>query len=310
MLARAQTWATAVLSAGRQAGPGVRPQARRHPRGCIIPARSMGTNAPFDPLCGATWYAGGTARARWASPSAEGRVEQGPPQPCPSDALGTWSRHGNPGDSRCLPSGSPLQFWPRWWPRPPWDPTSPHHRRWVGRPGCAVDAPYRAGADGRADHHHAPAPAEHLTRPVDHQAGHRAARRQQADHHDPTHHDPGVGHGWPHDDQQGPDDGWCHDHPPTVTAPTTTAESTTTLLTTTSVEPTTTTTEPPSTTEPATTTTGQSVLRGDQAASVSAATAAVLLPILGLLYLLRGLVPQPGGRHARRRGAKHLRRRG
>jgi hypothetical protein len=92
---------------------------------------------------------------------------------------------------------------------------------------------------------------------------------------------------------------------PTVTAPTTTVEPTTTLPTTTSVEPTTTTTEPP------TTTTGQSVLGGDQAASVSAATAAVLLPILGLLYLLRGLVPQPGGRHARRqRGAKHLRRRG
>jgi hypothetical protein len=57
--------------------------------------------------------------------------------------------------------------------------------------------------------------------------------------------------------------------------------------------------------------TGQPILRGDQAATVSAATAAVLLPILGLLYLLRGLLPQPGGRHARqRRGAKHLRRRG
>jgi hypothetical protein len=92
---------------------------------------------------------------------------------------------------------------------------------------------------------------------------------------------------------------------PTVTAPTTTVEPTTTL-------PTTTTTEPPTTTtEPATTTTGQSVLRGDQVASVSAATAAVLLPILGLLYLLGGLLPQPGGRHARRRrGANHLRRRG
>jgi hypothetical protein len=37
----------------------------------------------------------------------------------------------------------------------------------------------------------------------------------------------------------------------------------------------------------------------------------MLLPILGLVYLLRGLLPQPGGRHAsRRRGAKHLRRRG
>jgi hypothetical protein len=37
----------------------------------------------------------------------------------------------------------------------------------------------------------------------------------------------------------------------------------------------------------------------------------VLLPILGLVYLLRGLVPQPGGRHAKRRQrAKHLRRHG
>jgi hypothetical protein len=91
---------------------------------------------------------------------------------------------------------------------------------------------------------------------------------------------------------------------PIVTAPTTTAESTTTLLTTTSAEPTTTTTEPP------TTTTEPPILRGGQAASVSAATAAVLLPILGLLYLLRGLLLQPDGRHARRRGAKHLHRRG
>jgi hypothetical protein len=93
---------------------------------------------------------------------------------------------------------------------------------------------------------------------------------------------------------------------PTVTAPTTTVESTTTttdLATTT--DPATT------TTDPATTTTGQPILRGDQKASVSAATAAVLLPILGLLYLLRGLLPQPGGTHARQqRGAKHLRRRG
>jgi hypothetical protein len=88
---------------------------------------------------------------------------------------------------------------------------------------------------------------------------------------------------------------------PTVTAPTTTVEPTTTIT-----DPTTTTT-----TDPATTTTGQPILRGDQAASVSAATAAVLLPILGLLYLLRGLLPQPGGRHARqRRSARHLRRRG
>jgi hypothetical protein len=35
-----------------------------------------------------------------------------------------------------------------------------------------------------------------------------------------------------------------------------------------------------------------------------------LLPVLGVLYLLRGLVPQAGGMHARRRRANHLRRRG
>ena len=55
---------------------------------------------------------------------------------------------------------------------------------------------------------------------------------------------------------------------------------------------------------------GQPILGGDHAATVSAATAALLLPILGLVYLLRGLVLQSGGRHARRRRAKHLRRRG
>jgi hypothetical protein len=85
---------------------------------------------------------------------------------------------------------------------------------------------------------------------------------------------------------------------------TTTSEPTTTTTTTTS-EPTTTTTT--TTTEP--TTAGQPILGGDQAATVSAATAAVLLPIFGLVYLLRGLQPQSGGRHARRRRrAKHLRR--
>jgi hypothetical protein len=84
-----------------------------------------------------------------------------------------------------------------------------------------------------------------------------------------------------------------------VTAPTTTVAPATTT------QPTTT------TTEPTTTTTGQPILRGDQAATVSAATAAVLLPILGLVYLLRGLVPQPGGKHAKRQQrAKRLCRRG
>jgi hypothetical protein len=78
---------------------------------------------------------------------------------------------------------------------------------------------------------------------------------------------------------------------------TTTEATTTTQLATT-------TTEPP-------TATGQPILGGDQAATVSAATAAVLLPILGLVYLLRGRVLQPGGRHTRRRWrAKHLHRRG
>jgi hypothetical protein len=98
-----------------------------------------------------------------------------------------------------------------------------------------------------------------------------------------------------------------------VTAPTTTvAPTTTTQPTTTTTESTTTTTEPTTTTTgPTTTTTGQPILRGDQAATVSAATAAVLLPILGLVYLLRGFVPQPGGRHAKRQQrAKHLCRRG
>jgi hypothetical protein len=104
---------------------------------------------------------------------------------------------------------------------------------------------------------------------------------------------------------------------PTTTAPTTTAASTTTLGTTTSTAPTTgpTTTGPttsaaPTTTGPATTTTGPVILDGSQPASVSPAAVGALLPILGLLYLLRGLVPQAGGTHARRRRANHPRRRG
>ena len=94
---------------------------------------------------------------------------------------------------------------------------------------------------------------------------------------------------------------------PSTTAPTSTVEPTTTLLPTTSAEPTTT---APTTTAPATSTTGPPILRSDQAAPASGATVGALLPVLGLLYLLRGLVPQPGGVHARQRGAKHLRRRG
>jgi hypothetical protein len=89
-------------------------------------------------------------------------------------------------------------------------------------------------------------------------------------------------------------------------------------VTTTSIAPTsgpTTTTGPttsaaPTTTGPATTTTGPVILDGSQPASVSPAAVGALLPILALLYLLRGLVPQAGGTHARRRRANHPRRRG
>src|SRR5829696_2313342 len=112
---------------------------------------------------------------------------------------------------------------------------------------------------------------------------------------------------------------------PTMTAPTTTAvstssvESTTTLLTTTSADPTTTgptttstgpttTSTEPTTTGLATTTTSPVVLGGTQPAGVSAATVGELLPLLGLLYLLRGLLPQPGGTHAKQRRNNHLRR--
>jgi len=120
----------------RRAYPGS-PASRRPPppRGCIVPVRSTGMNAPFDLLCGATSGVGGTAPSV-GSPSAEARVEQGPQHRCPSDPLGTWSRHGNPGDSRCLPSGSPLVSWPPWWPRPPWDPTTPHHPRRASPARC------------------------------------------------------------------------------------------------------------------------------------------------------------------------------
>jgi hypothetical protein len=52
------------------------------------------------------------------------------------------------------------------------------------------------------------------------------------------------------------------------------------------------------------------ILSASRPAGVSAATVGALLPILGLLYLLRELVPQAGGTHARRRRASHPRRRG
>jgi hypothetical protein len=105
---------------------------------------------------------------------------------------------------------------------------------------------------------------------------------------------------------------------PTTTAPSTTAASTTTLGTTTSIAPTsgptttgpTTTGAAPTTTGPATTTTGPVILPGSQPANLSAAAVGAFLPILALLYLLGGLVPQAGGTHARRRRANHPRRRG
>ena len=110
---------------------------------------------------------------------------------------------------------------------------------------------------------------------------------------------------------------------PTTTALTSTVASTTTLVSTTSIAPTTgpttsaaptttgpaTTTTGPTTTGAATTTTGPVILSGSRPAGVSAATVGALLPILGLLYLLRGLVPQAGGTHARRRRPSHPRRR-
>jgi hypothetical protein len=88
---------------------------------------------------------------------------------------------------------------------------------------------------------------------------------------------------------------------PSTTAPTTTAQPTTTLLTTTSAQPT--------TTGSATTTTGPALGRGSQAASVAAAPVGALLPVLGLVCLLGGVLPPLGGTHARRR-AKHRRCRG
>jgi hypothetical protein len=61
------------------------------------------------------------------------------------------------------------------------------------------------------------------------------------------------------------------------------------------------------TTGPATTTTGPVLLPGSQPASISAATVGTVLPVLGVLYLLRGLLPQAGGTHARRRRHPHHR---
>src|SRR5215203_5559442 len=100
--------------------------------------------------------------------------------------------------------------------------------------------------------------------------------------------------------------------PSTTTEPTTTAVSTTTAALSTTTEPTTTrlttTTTEPTTTQSATTTTAPVILGGSQPAGVSAMTVGGLLPLLGLLYLLRGLLPRPAGTHAKRRRANRLRR--
>jgi hypothetical protein len=85
---------------------------------------------------------------------------------------------------------------------------------------------------------------------------------------------------------------------------------TTTLVPTTTSQTPTTTTVASTTTGPATTTTGPLILPGSQPASISAATVGTLLPVLGVLYLLRGLLPQAGGKHTRRRHTNHRGRRG
>ena len=64
----------------------------------------------------------------------------------------------------------------------------------------------------------------------------------------------------------------------------------------------------PSTSSEPTTTTWPMILGGSQPAGVSAATIWGVLPLLGLLYLLRELLPRPGGAHAKQRRNNHLRR--
>jgi hypothetical protein len=120
----------------------------------LISPASTDANAPFDPLCGATSYVGGYGARLVGSPRAEERVAQERRKPCPSDILGTWSRHGNPGDSRFLPSGSPLRSWPPWWPRLPWSPATPHRQRRPGRPAAHT----RRTRPGRRRHRRRPPP--------------------------------------------------------------------------------------------------------------------------------------------------------
>ena len=165
-------------SAGVHVDKPSRPDRGAFPLACVPPSStrrtapsspptSTGTNAPFDPLCGATSYVSGYgARSVGSLKRAEGRVEQGPQQPCPNDPLGTWSRHGNPGDSRCLPSGLPLRSWPPWWPRPPWSPTTPHHPPRAGHPvaRCRRSPPSRRRRPRRPPPHARPCRAPHAPR--------------------------------------------------------------------------------------------------------------------------------------------------
>ena len=236
--------------------------------------------------------------------------------------LGIWQHHDGPGDCCSSSSGSPRQCWPPWWPRPPCCP-SPNRRAAYPvsrcrhrqhsqlrrprrpppplRPGNAHRASrFRhceswAASRQRTDHDHriGCGPSAGHGRPQDTNHGaldrwrHHPAHRDRATDHGRAHHNRAHQHGSVHDhagvhdqhcthdraydqrradlDRAGDDHDWAdHDRG-------------------------------------ATTTTGPVILSGSRPAGVSVATVGALLPILGLLYLLRGLVPQAGGTHARRR---------
>ena len=245
--------------------------------------------------------------------------------PCQHHPLGIWQPHGGPGGCCCSSSGSPPRSWPPWWPRPPCCPSPNRRAKYPAsrcrrrqssqprRPRRPPPPPLRPGADHRAS------PFHHCES--------WAASRQRPDHDHPIGSEPSAGHGRRQDTNHGALDRWRHHpaHRDRATdhgrahhhRATSTVASTTTLVTTTSIAPTTgpttsaaPTSTGPTTTGPATTTTGPVILSRSRPAGVSAATVGALLPILGLLYLLRGLVPQVGGTHARRRRASHPRRRG
>src|SRR5215218_6196637 len=75
------------------------------------------------------------------------------------------------------------------------------HPRTAGRPS-------RASNEIRVDPHHQPAGADHRTHPLDPHLRHRAAGRQQADHHSWTGQDPSAGHRWHDEDHRGTLDRW------------------------------------------------------------------------------------------------------